>query len=97
MATISDKVKDLANELEETAEADGASSCIFIVKGYSDRHIILNATISGEEALNLIAMLLERLSKVSGHPVKKIMSDIERGMKENFWEVEKTKGENNEL
>lgn len=85
MATISDKVKKLANELEETAEADGASSCIFIVKGYSDRHIILNAKTSGEEALNLIAMLLERLAKASGHPVKKIMSDIERGMEREMW------------
>lgn len=91
MATISDKVTKLVNELEETVEADGASSCIFIVKGYSDRHIILNAKTSGEEALNLIAMLLEQLAKASGLPVKKIMSDIERGMKKNGrW---KAKGE----
>ena len=88
MATISDKVKKLVNELEETAETDGASSCIFIVKGYSDRHIILNAKTSGEETLNLIAMLLEQLAKASGLPVKKIMSDIERGMKRELWKRE---------
>ena len=88
MATISDKVTKLVNELEETAEADGASSCIFIVKGSGNRHIILNAKTSGDEALNLIAMLLERLAKASGLPVEKIMSDIERGMKKNGrWKI----------